>query len=194
MPASSLILGIDPGLANTGWGIVAAHQTGVRGPVAVAYGVITTQAGQSLSARLSAIHAGVIDVIERYGPGVCALEGVFFGVNAKAALSLGQARAAAILATAQRNLDLGEYPPATIKNTIVGQGRADKSQMTYMVRQLLGLDHDPRPDHCADALAVALTHLTLSGRLARLSQTKRRTMSECVQTSVGGALDKEQRP
>jgi crossover junction endodeoxyribonuclease RuvC len=99
------------------------------------------------------------------------LEGVFFGLNAKTALALGQARGVAILATAQRGLPMGEYPPATIKDTIVGQGRAEKEQVIYMVRHLLTLDHDPKPDHCADAFAVALTHLTLCGRLARLTNT-----------------------
>jgi len=126
---------------------------------AVAYGVISTNAKDMLSQRLAVIFDDLTAVIERYQPTSCALEGVFFGLNAKTALSLGQARGAAILATAHKGLDMGEYPPATIKQAIVGTGNAEKEQVTYMVRQLLDLDHDPRPDHCADALAVAITHM-----------------------------------
>ena len=157
------ILGIDPGLSHTGWAIVSTADGADAKPRAVAYGVISTDSGDELNTRLAAIYDGLAAVIERYRPTTCALEGVFFGLNAKTALSLGQARGAAILATSQRGLPLGEYPPATIKQTIVGEGRAEKEQVTYMVRHLLALDHDPKPDHCADALAVALTHLTLGG-------------------------------
>jgi len=153
-----LILGIDPGLRDTGWAIVSAHQ-GINNPQAVAYGVISTKASDPLNTRLATIYDGLDAVIDRYQPTSCALEGVYFGLNAKTALSLGQARGVAILATSKRGLCLGEYPPATIKHSIVGNGNAEKDQITYMVRQLLGLDHDPKPDHCADALAAALTHL-----------------------------------
>jgi crossover junction endodeoxyribonuclease RuvC len=125
---------------------------------------------EPLSARLSAIYEGITEVIETYRPTAFALEGVFFGVNAKSALALGQARGVAILAGARRGLELGEYPPATIKQVIVGEGRADKAQIAYMVRTLLALDHDPKPDHCSDALAAALTHVTMSGRIAQLER------------------------
>ena len=152
------ILGIDPGLQHTGWAIVSTT-AGKNKPTAVAYGVIATQARDALNTRLASIYDDLTAVIEHYQPTTAALEGVFFGLNAKTALALGQARGAAILATSKRNLPLGEYPPATIKHCMVGTGQAEKDQVTYMVRQLLGLDHDPKPDHCADALAVALTHL-----------------------------------
>jgi len=157
-----IILGIDPGLQHTGWAILTTPD-GKTKPKAAAYGVISTDAKDALSLRLAAIYDGLSEVIEHYQPTSCALEGVFFGLNAKTALSLGQARGAAILATSKRGLNMGEYPPATIKQSIVGTGQADKGQITYMVRQLLGLDHDPKPDHCADALAVALTHLAYIG-------------------------------
>ena len=152
------ILGIDPGLCHTGWAVVSTTAGKTR-PRAVAYGVISTRAADALNMRLAIIHDDLTAVIERYQPTTCALEGVFFGLNAKTALTLGQARGAAILATSKQGLEMGEYPPATIKQSIVGTGQAEKEQVTYMVRQLLELDHDPKPDHCADALAVALTHL-----------------------------------
>jgi len=181
------ILGIDPGLLHTGWAVIATGGLGrsVNGARAIAYGVISTRPDDLLSVRLAAVYDGLTAVIEKYHPVSCALEGVFFGLNAKTALSLGQARGAAILATAQRGLSMGEYPPATIKDTIVGEGRAEKEQVAYMVRRLLALDHDPKPDHCSDALAVALTHLTLGGRLAQLSaraaSVPAATAKECVQ-------------
>ncbi|MCL2745576.1 MAG: crossover junction endodeoxyribonuclease RuvC [Coriobacteriia bacterium] len=159
------ILGIDPGLHHTGWAIVSTP-IGKNNPQALAYGVIKTRAEDALNVRLATIYDDVCAVIERYQPTSCAIEGVFFGLNAKTALTLGQARGAAILATSKRGLVLGEYPPATIKLSIVGSGQAEKEQVTYMVRQLLGLDHDPKPDHCADALAVALTHLAHRNSLA----------------------------
>jgi crossover junction endodeoxyribonuclease RuvC len=156
------VLGIDPGLLHTGWAIVQASglRNGKKGPQAVAYGVISTKSDEDMNIRLATIYEGLGTIIERYNPTSAALEGVFFGLNAKTALLLGQARAAAMLATAARKLPLGEYPPATIKQTVVGTGNADKEQVAFMVRQLLALDHDPKPDHCTDALAVALTHLS----------------------------------
>jgi len=162
----STILGIDPGLQHTGWAIIHAADVagGANKAQAVAYGVISTDTKDSLAVRLATIYEDLTAVIERYQPTSCALEGVFFGLNAKTALSLGQARGAAILATAKQGLNMGEYPPATIKHSITGTGGAEKEQIAYMVRQILSLDHDPSPDHCADALAVALTHLAHVGR------------------------------
>jgi len=158
----STILGIDPGLQHTGWAIIDTS-LGKNKPQAIAYGVIDTKACDELNQRLADIYDGLDAVIERYQPASAALEGVYFGLNAKTALTLGQARGVAILATSKRGLILGEYPPATIKLSIVGNGNAEKDQVTYMMRQLLQLDHDPKPDHCADALAVALTHLNHGG-------------------------------
>lgn len=158
-----IILGIDPGLANTGWGVI--DRAGPR-CTPVAYGCISTRPGEALAQRLSRIHDEVREVIERYAPAECAVESVFFGTNAKSAFATGQARGVALLATAERRLELAEYSPVQIKSVVVGSGTADKRQVTYMVRTLLGFDHDPRPDHAADALAVALTHAHLrDGRL-----------------------------
>ena len=158
-----IILGIDPGLANTGWGVV--EQSGPRNRC-VAYGCITTRADEQLAQRLSAIHDGIVSVIERYAPGECAVESVFFGSNAKSAFATGQARGVALLATAASRIPLAEYSPVQIKSAVVGSGTADKQQMQYMVRAILGLDHEPHPDHCADALAAAICHAALRGRAA----------------------------
>lgn len=154
------ILGIDPGLANTGWAVIEV--SGAR-TVAISYGAVTTKPSQPLATRLATIHAAIAEAIETYDPAEVAVEDVFFGVNAKSAFALGQARGAAILAAAPRNLPVGEYTPTQIKSAVVGQGHATKDQIGYMVRTLLSLDHTPKPDHCSDALAVAMTHAVLRG-------------------------------
>lgn len=156
-----IILGIDPGLANTGWGVIDSDGAGYE---AMAYGCISTKPNTPLAKRLAVIHDEVAEVIERYRPLECAAESVFFGTNAKSAFATGQARGVALLATSRRELRLAEYSPVQIKSVIAGSGTADKNQVTYMVRALLGLDHDPKPDHAADALAVAITHARLRHR------------------------------
>ena len=158
-----IILGIDPGLANTGWGVIEQHGSRAR---CLAYGCITTRAQDDLAQRLAAVHAGVCDVIDRYHPAECAVESVYFGTNAKSAFATGQARGVALLATAGARLALGEYSPVQIKSAVAGSGTADKRQITYMVRVHLGLDHEPRPDHAADALAAAICHANLRERAA----------------------------
>lgn len=158
-----IILGVDPGLANTGWGVIERSGSRLR---CLAYGCISTQADEDLAQRLSAIHEGVVEVIGRYTPSECAVESIFFGSNAKSAFATGQARGVALLATAASRLVLGEYSPVQIKNAVVGSGTADKKQVQYMVRVVLGLDHEPRPDHAADALAAAITHANLRDRAA----------------------------
>ncbi|MDR3316166.1 MAG: crossover junction endodeoxyribonuclease RuvC [Coriobacteriales bacterium] len=150
-----IILGIDPGLANTGWGVIELLGSKRR---ALAYGCITTLAGEETALRLRRIHDELQAVIERYHPTELGIEAIYFGANAKSALATGEARGAALLAVASRELRVGEYSPTQIKQVIVGQGKADKKQVQYMVRALLKLDHDPKPDHAADALAAAICH------------------------------------
>lgn len=156
-----IILGIDPGLANTGWGIVERSGPRCR---AIAYGCICSGPREPLAQRLAKIHSEIQQIIVKYQPAECAIESVFFGTNAKSAFATGQARGVALLATADARLELGEYSPVQIKSVVVGSGTADKAQVTYMVRTILNLDHDPKPDHAADALAIALTHATLRDR------------------------------
>ncbi len=161
-----VIMGIDPGLANTGWGIVET-----RGPVcrARAYGCISTPASEQLDRRLGRIYAEISDAIQAYQPSQLAIEKIFFGENSRSAIATAHARGAAIVACARAGLEVGEYTPMQIKQAVVGTGSADKYQVIYMVRTLLALDHDPRPDHCADALAAAVCHANLT-RTRRIVQ------------------------
>jgi crossover junction endodeoxyribonuclease RuvC len=156
-----VILGIDPGLANTGWGVI--EQVGSRRR-ALAYGCVTTTPDDNIATRLKQIHDGVAEVIERYRPSELGIEVVYFGSNAKSALATGQARGAALVAVATRGLVVGEYSPTRVKQVTVGEGHAEKQQVQYMVKALLALDHTPTPDHAADALAVALCHAQLRER------------------------------
>ncbi|MCL2137237.1 MAG: crossover junction endodeoxyribonuclease RuvC [Coriobacteriia bacterium] len=149
------ILGIDPGLANTGWGIVESAHGANR---ALAYGHISTAADLSRPERLALIHQGIVEVITRYRPREAAIEAVFFSTNAKSALSIGEVRGVVMLAAAVQQIPVDEYSATQIKQTIVGVGRADKSQVQFMVQAILKLDHRPQPDHSSDALAVALCH------------------------------------
>lgn len=162
-----LILGVDPGLLHTGWGVIETQGSQLR---ARSYGCIDTKSSDDIGVRLQAIHDGIREVIETYHPDECALEDVFFGIDAKAAFSVGEARAAVILAAATFGLLVGQYPPRQVKQIVVGVGGAEKAQVSYMVRLQLGLDHEPKPDHCSDALAIAITHALLSRGLSQRQQ------------------------
>lgn len=163
-----IIMGIDPGLANTGWAVIETHGNTSH---AVAYDCISTSAREALDVRLAAIAGDITAALQRYQPDAVAIEKIFFGQNHKSAISTAHARAAALVSCGFFKADLGEYTPLQIKQAVVGTGGADKRQVTYMVRSILGLDHDPKPDHCADALAAALCHTTMScSRLGRAAQ------------------------
>lgn len=153
-----VILGIDPGLANTGWGIVEERYGEVR---CRAYGCIQTSAGSELHVRLRHIVDDLRSVVERYHPQEAAVEGIYFGANVRSAIPTAHARGAALVAVSLCGVELGEYTPMQIKQSVVGTGAADKAQVTYMVRELLHLDHNPTPDHAADALACAICHAHL---------------------------------
>ena len=155
-----IILGIDPGLANTGWGIV--DQKGSR-LSCLAYGCVSTPSEMQLAQRLAKIHEQIGAVIERYRPTCVGIETVWFGQNITAAFATGQARGAALVACANAGLDVGEFSPKQIKLAVVGAGGAEKAQVQYMVKQLLALDAVPRPDHAADALAAAICYTTHQG-------------------------------
>lgn len=160
-----IILGIDPGLANTGWGIVEARGMQCR---ARAYGCIHTEKSQGLPRRLASIHNEIDAVIKRYCPQEVAIEEIFFCSNAQSAIATAQARGAALVACATCGLEIGEYTPMQIKQAVAGTGAAEKQQVQYMVKTLLRLEKEPRPDHCADALAAAICHAHL-GAWRRLS-------------------------
>ena len=157
-----LVLGIDPGTAITGYGLV---REGEQGLTLVDYGVITTTAGQPLPERLQAIYQGLAAVVREHQPQQAAVEELFFSRNARTALSVGHARGVTLLALADAGLPIHEYKPLEIKQALTGYGGADKQQMQEMVRLLLDLDHVPQPDDAADAVAVAVCHLH-SARMA----------------------------
>lgn len=164
-----VILGIDPGLAHTGWGVVETRGTVCR---ARAYGCVTTTASEPIDLRLGRICRTLAEVIEKYGPTELAIESIYFGENTKSAIATAQARGAAIVACSAAGLAVGEYTPMQIKQAVVGTGSADKHQVAYMVRNVLALDHEPRPDHAADALAAAVCHANVS-RTKSLSEARR---------------------
>jgi crossover junction endodeoxyribonuclease RuvC len=149
------VLGIDPGTAACGFGIVEANGGRLT---AVEYGWWQTSPRDPPAARLKRIHDEVADLIARHEPAAVALEESFVGADARIALSVGQARGASLVACAAADVPCAEYPPATVKQAVCGYGRAEKDQMQRMVRAVLGLAEVPRPHHAADALAVAICH------------------------------------
>lgn len=153
VPEPITILGIDPGLAHTGWGVVEQVGSAYR---CLAYGCVVTTPQDAIDRRLKQIYDEIVLVIERFHPTELGIEQVYFGVNTKTAFATGQARGVAIVACASGELTVGEYTPGQIKQAVVGTGTADKAQVQYMVRAVLGLDHEPSPDHAADALAAAI--------------------------------------
>ena len=155
-----IILGIDPGLANTGWGVVAQEGSRLS---CVAYGCVSTPAEQELSVRLLKINEQIGAVVDRFKPTCVGIETVWFGQNITAAFATGQARGSALVACAKGGLQVGEFSPRQIKLAVVGTGTAEKEQVQYMVRQLLSLDDIPQPDHAADALAAAICYTTHEG-------------------------------
>jgi len=162
-----LVLGLDPGLATTGYGIVRESASGELS--AVEYGTIVTSARQALPQRLLELDRQLGRLIVMHQPDVVAVEQMFFGRNVTTALVVGQARGVAILNAARAGLPVFEYKPVEVKQAITGYGNAGKTQVQEMVRMLLNLDRVPRPDDAADAIAVAICHLhtqRLAGLLA----------------------------
>ena len=158
------VLGIDPGIAITGYGLVEEREGSLE---ALAYGDIRTPAGDPLPQRLRQLYEAICSLIEAHLPDVAAIERVFFGRNVTTAFAVGQARGVALLALAQAQIPIYEYAPADVKQALVGYGSAPKAQIQAMVRMLLHLPEIPRPDDVADALAVAICHLN-HARLAAL--------------------------
>jgi len=149
------VLGIDPGTAACGYGIVQRSDGRLR---AVAHGWWRTRAGEAPEARLRTIFDGVAGLLREHAPDAVALEESYVGADARIALSVGQARGVVLLAGALAGVECAEYAPARVKQAVCGYGRADKAQVGRMVRAILGLDSVPAPNHAADALAVAICH------------------------------------
>ncbi len=153
----SLVLGIDPGTATTGYGLVRERADGSL--EAVEYGVILTAAGEPAHQRLSVLYHRLKEILLLHRPDRVAVEKLFFQTNVKTAIAVGQARGVVLLAISEAGLDPGEYTPNEVKQAVAGYGSADKRQVQEMVRVLLALPEIPKPDDAADALAIAITHL-----------------------------------
>jgi crossover junction endodeoxyribonuclease RuvC len=155
-----LALGIDPGTATTGYGLVRmAPDSSLE---MVDYGVIKTGSAEPMPLRLKTLHQELAGILEHHHPETSAVEKLYFQRNVTNAISVGQARGVALLALAEFGLPVGEYTPLEIKQAVVGYGGADKRQVQRMVQRLLGLDEMPAPDDAADGLAVAICHLQIS--------------------------------
>jgi crossover junction endodeoxyribonuclease RuvC len=155
-----IFLGIDPGYADLGFGIIEANQTSATTPTGkkcLVYGSIQTTKGLSSSARLAQIYQELIDIIKRYQPELAAVEKLYFAKNIKTALPVAEARGVILLCLEQFNIPFIEFDPVQIKLAICGYGRASKPEMQKMIKLLLGLQQAPKPDDAADALALALT-------------------------------------
>jgi len=150
-----VVLGIDPGLANCGFGVV--RRSGGR-LAALDGGVLTTLAGCPAEQRLAELQRGIEELLARHAPDTLAMEALYFGQNVRTALAVGQARGAVLCAAGRRGVPCADYTPQQVKGAVCGSGRAGKQQVTRMVQSLLALPHPPVPDHAADALAVAICH------------------------------------
>jgi crossover junction endodeoxyribonuclease RuvC len=150
-----VVMGIDPGLASTGFGVVRAaggEMTALDG------GVIEAAPGEAAEGRLARIHADVTELLNRHRPAAVALEDVYFGKNVRSAIAVGQARGAVLLAAGQRGVPCFGYTPQAVKMAVCGSGSAAKQQVQRMVGALLGMPRPPASDHASDALAVAICH------------------------------------
>ena len=150
-----IVLGIDPGYALMGWGVVEANGSQMK---LLGYGCIETKAGTPMQHRLRTLQLGVRDLTLMYRPDEVAFEELFFARNVTTALMVGAARGAAIISAAEYTENLYEYTPMQIKQAVTGYGKADKKQMQQMVKLLLHMDDVPKPDDAADAIACAITH------------------------------------
>jgi crossover junction endodeoxyribonuclease RuvC len=167
------VLGIDPGSETTGWGVVEGDPSG-RNYRLVEFGVIKLSAAASFSSRLLKICCGLEEVIDKLKPDACAIEEAFYAVNPKVVLKLGQVRGVALLVAERAALEIGEYAPRLVKQTVAGYGNADKRQVQEMVRILLSLSAIPEPHDAADALAIAICHFHHAGVRDRLAAAEAR--------------------
>jgi crossover junction endodeoxyribonuclease RuvC len=159
------VLGVDCGGEYTGYGVVEMSSAGRL--VCLTCGAIKLSPREPLARRLSRIYDGLGGLITEHRPDEVAIEGIFYALNVKSALKLGQVRGVAMLAAAAAGLEVAEYSPLTIKSSVVGYGRAEKQQVQQMVTRLLGLSEAPEPMDASDALAIAICHLHTAGTLER---------------------------
>lgn len=151
-----LVVGIDPGVATTGYGVVRDTRDGI---VLVDFGIITTPPRMPLAQRLLVLHRELEKIVQLHRPESSAVEKLFFQKNVTTAIAVGQARGVALLTMAENSIEVSEYTPLEVKQAVAGYGSADKKQVQYMVRALLNMEEIPSPDDAADALAIAICHL-----------------------------------
>lgn len=184
-----IILGIDPGIAIVGWGVVSSDASGMR-QKPVDFGAITTNSSMRTEDRILAVYTDLSAIIKKYSPECAAIEELFFNTNQKTGIIVAEARGAIILALRQNDVPIFEYTPLQIKNSVAGYGRADKYQMTDTVTRLLGLREKPKPDDTADALAAAMCHaFTGSSRLAEYYNKPTTMAGKIGQTGRGSRSD-----
>ena len=164
-----IVLGVDPGTAVTGYGVVKGE--GSASPLLLECGVIRTKPRDTLAARLLAIHEGITDIIERHRPDCVCVEDVFYARNVRTTVVLGHARGVIMLAAAKAGLEVHEFPPAEIKKAVTGSGGASKEQVQFMVAKLLRLKTVPEPADAADGVAAALA-VVMRGNLPRIDDIK----------------------
>lgn len=165
-----IILGIDPGYAIVGWGVI--EYTANRFSV-IDYGAVTTEAGTPFNERLKTVYDGIDGIMKRYSPNALSIEKLFYNTNAKTVIDVAQARGVINLAAVQNEISIFEYTPLQVKQSVVGYGRAEKKQVQEMTRVILKLEKIPKPDDTADALAMAICHAHASGSmLGRLRNIK----------------------
>ncbi len=161
----SVILGVDPGIATVGFGVVESDRGTLR---AVSCGAITTPAGLRLSVRLSQIHRDMLELLDTFRPDAVSVEELFFNTNITTGIAVAHGRGVLLLAAEERGVPLFEYTPLQVKQAVCGYGRADKKQMMDMVRRLLKLKAVARPDDASDALALAICHSRFSNSLMNI--------------------------
>jgi len=160
-PSSMIILGIDPGTAALGYGLIQSNKDNLK---LIKYGCITTESKQAMPLRLHLIYEEVKKLIQKYKPDQLAVEEIFFAKNSKTALKVGQARGVILLLGAEHRIPVFDYAPLQVKQSIAAYGRADKEQVQKMVQVILKLEKLPEPDDAADALAIAICHTFHSNR------------------------------
>jgi len=166
-----VFLGVDPGTASTGFGVISLAGNRLR---ALEFGVVQTAAGVPLEERLEHIFHEVRELLQRHQPAATAVESLFFNANVRTALAVGHARGVTLLACSQAGCAVFEYTPQQVKQAVVGYGKASKEQVMEMVRVLLGLPEAPRPDHAADALGVAICHANTCGMRESVARSQAR--------------------
>ena len=170
-----IILGIDPGIAIVGYGVIEYNSGKFR---TMAMGAIRTPAGQEVEARIETVYNDMLEIIDTYKPDEMAIEELFFNTNQKTAIAVAEARGVILLAARKRGVAISEYTPLQVKQAVVGYGRAEKKQVIDMVKRILNMKSAPKPDDAADALAIAICHARSSTSLL----TKHGGISPCSTT------------